>query len=321
MITIVAGIAFKYVDSTYANKVLTPYNNTHNTDFTWGDLYEDHLYYFTGLPNLYEKRKRREEATEKDFATGNVWGWGEPAWVTTQYEPLLVNRDHKTLIKHCKSFNPARKAYGAYCLYIFKKDGVPLSEEENDLFELISHSNETVEFHAGCLAFRKVRLSSFLCREHLDPTWDDMRAPSDLVYAVQSNLGSATAFLKKLQVLAIEKKQKGNWTTYDAGAGLLDHKRVLQRFDYKQRDWSRDSIVHSYVMVHAVYKGEKLGYVRLVEHYNNEDTGLPETRELLKYVDSAYAKRILLPYNKNHKTHLTVEELFEDGFKTQTSPQ
>jgi hypothetical protein len=74
-------------------------------------------------------------------------------------------------------------------------------------------------------------------------------------------------------------------------------------------------------MVHAVYKGEKLGYVRLVEHYNNEDTGLPETRELLKYIDSAYAKRILLPYNKNHKTHLTSKELFEDGFKTQTSPQ
>jgi hypothetical protein len=127
--------------------------------------------------------------------------------------------------------------------------------------------------------------------------------------------------MRELKKLADEKKQKGDWATYEpAGPELPEHKRVLQRFNYSQRDLARDSIIHTYVMVQAVYKENKVRYVRLVECYNNDITGRPEVRELFRYVDSAYAKRILLAYNKKHGKHVTVQELFEDGFKIQTFP-
>lgn len=277
---------FKYVDSAYTARVLNDYNTANHTNFTWVDLYEDDLNYFNGLPGLYEKPK---PLTPEEIEKGILRDDTAQARTTKEYEPLLINRDHSTIIKHCKSFNPARKAYGAFCLYILKKEGVPLSNEENDLFEQISHSNEKTELTAGCLGYKNVRLSSFLCREHLDPTCEELQTPADLVSALQSKLGSATVFLKELKAQTAEKNSNGFRGSFDESAGLMGHTRILQRLLYSRRDWAQDSVIYTEVFVNAVYKGENLRYVQVVEHYNIDSTGLFETRELLKYVDPAYA--------------------------------
>ena len=261
---------------------------------------------------MYEKPK---PLTPEEMEKGILRDDTAKVRTTKEYEPILVKRDHKTIIKHCRSFNPARKAYGAYCLYILKKEGVPLSEEEKKLFDQISHSNETTELHAGCLGYRNVRLSSFLCREYLEPTCDELRTPDDLVYAVQSNLSSVTAFLKELKVHTVEKEQKGYRVYSYEDDGLMGHKKFRQRLVYSRRDWALDSVIYTKVFVNAVYKGEKLRYVQLVEHYNIDNTGFYETRELMKYVDSAYANSLLLPYNEKHKTDLTWKDLFEDDLQ------
>ena len=301
---------FRYINHDYTALVLKEYNTANNTDFTWHDLYEDDLSYFMGLPGLYETRKlATPEELEKGF-----W-FNLPSPITDEYEPLLVKRDHKTIIKHCKSFNPARKAYGAYCLYILKNEGVPLNEEEKDLFEQISHSGETTMLVSGCLGYMNVRLSSFLSREHLDPTCDELRTPSDLVYTVQSNLGSATAFIKAIKAHTAEKAQKGYRVSLVESAGLMGHKKIWQRILYSRRDWAQDSVIYTEVYVKAVYKGEKLRYVQVVEHYNIDHTGFFETRELMKYVDSSYANRILLAYNENHETYFDWKDLFEDDHR------
>ncbi|MCS3799387.1 hypothetical protein [Niastella sp. OAS944] len=298
---------FRYVNHDYTAQVLKDYNAANNTDFTWRNLYEDDLMYFEGLPGLYETRR---VATPEEAEKGIIWEW--PSKITDEYEPLLVKRDHATIIKHCKSFNPARKAYGAYCLYILKNEGVLLSREENELFEKISHSNETTGLLGGCLAYDNIRLSSFLCREYLDPTCEELQTPADLVSALQSKLGSTTAFLKELKTRTAEKNSNGFRGSFDESAGLMGHTRILQRLLYSRRDWARDSIIYTEVFVKAVYKGEKLGYVQMVEHYNIDNTGLFETRELMKYVDSAYANRLLQPYNKKHEMNLDWKDLYED---------
>jgi hypothetical protein len=307
-----ADTLFRYVNAGYTTRVLGDYNRAHHTDFTWVDLYEDELNYFGGLPGLYEVPK---PLTPEEMEKGILRDDTAKVKTTKEYEPLLVKRDHKTIIKHCKSFNPARKAYGAYCLYILKNEGVPLSEEEKKLFEQISHSNETTELHAGCLGYRNVRLSSFLCREHLDPTCDELRTPEDLASALQQNLGSVTAFLKELKVHTVEKEQKGYFAGFNESAGLMDHKSIWQRILYSRRDWAHDSVIYTEVYVKAVYKGEKLRYVQLEEHYNIDYTGHFETRELMKYVDSAYARQILLPHNEKYKTDFAWKDLFEDKLR------
>lgn len=154
---------FRYVNALYTAHVLLDYNTANQTDFTWRDLYEDYLSYFEGLPGLYEVPK---PLTPEEIEKGILRDDTAKARTTKEYEALLVKRDHKTIIKHCKSFNPARKAYGAYCLYILKNEGVPLSEEEDALFKQISHSNETTELHAGCLSYRNVKLSFILEMSH-----------------------------------------------------------------------------------------------------------------------------------------------------------
>lgn len=303
---------FRYVNAGYTARVLDDYNSLHHTDFTWHDLYEDYLNYFEGLPGLYEVPK---PLTPEEMEKGILRDDTAKVRTTKEYEPLLVKRDHKTIIKNCKSFNPARKAYGAFCLYILKNEGVPLSEEEKDLFEQISHSKEKTALIGGCLVYRNVKLSSFLNREYLDPTCDELRTPADLVAALQRNLGSVSAFQKELKVHTVEKEQKGYRAGLVESAGLMGHKRIRQRLPYSHRDWAQDSVIYTEVFVNAVYKEDKLRYVQVVEHYNIDSTGLFETRELMKYVDSAYARQILLPYNEKHETDLGWQDLFEDDLR------
>ncbi len=69
--------------------------------------------------------------------------------------------------------------------------------------------------------------------------------------------------------------RKKHWPQYNVTNGLLGHKRVLERFDYSRRDWARDSLISTYVVVEAIYKGQKIVYVQLLDFYDDEETGGP----------------------------------------------
>ncbi len=38
-----------------------------------------------------------------------------------EFWPSIRDRDHAAIVQNCRSINPARKAYGAFCLYILSK--------------------------------------------------------------------------------------------------------------------------------------------------------------------------------------------------------
>jgi hypothetical protein len=137
-------VAWKYVDTLYTNQVLTAYNNKHQTQFTWTDLYEDNCMGFTIRPG---------ELVCQDYSYdphGNVI---EPILISPQmkkeFYPLIKKRDHNAIIKNCQSFNSVRKAYGAVCLYVLQYLGEPLSKKEKHLLKKCRRSREKIVYMEG----------------------------------------------------------------------------------------------------------------------------------------------------------------------------
>lgn len=132
-------VVYKYVDSAYTNQILNAYNQKHQTQFTWKDLYEDSCKNFSVRPvNLV--------CTDYVYdPAGNVI---EPIFISQQmkqeFYPLIKKRDHNAIIRNCLSFNPYRKAYGAVCLYALQQLGEPLSKTETHLLKECRRSKEKI---------------------------------------------------------------------------------------------------------------------------------------------------------------------------------
>jgi len=160
---------FKYVDLDYTTNILAAYNRAHQTDFTWQDLYEDELTrWVDGLPELLEPLIDRNVATEEDGEMGRVRIEGNgPPYATTLFRPLLLKRNHAAIVRSARSFNPVRKAYGGYCLFILEIMGERLSDEEKQLFSTISQSKEIITVNIGCFV-RKAPISSLFTKQELE---------------------------------------------------------------------------------------------------------------------------------------------------------
>lgn len=155
-------ILLKHIDSLYTNSVLAAYNTKHNTDFTWQDLYEDDY-------SRYNIGGGLSVPHADDF---DSTGFPTPYFGLT-YEirdclPMILNKDHKAIIRYCKSFNPTRNAYGAVSLYTMQKMGEPLSTEEKQLLKTIRQSSKTTDYSSGCFVTRNKKLKDILVTRELE---------------------------------------------------------------------------------------------------------------------------------------------------------
>jgi hypothetical protein len=154
---------FRYVDSPYTAGILNAYNTLHHSDFNWQDLYEDELDRFSIVPGL------RVPAILTD-SNGVEIGLADEPFIAEEMKaflPLINKRDHGTIVKNCKSFNPTRKAYGALCLYVLQQMKEPLTTEEKQLLKNICQSDETTTFSHGCLVYRGKKISAILTKKEL----------------------------------------------------------------------------------------------------------------------------------------------------------
>jgi hypothetical protein len=153
---------FRYIDSSYTAGILYAYNNLHHSDFTWRDLYEDNLdvfVIFPGLraPNIIKDSNGVERLVDEPSLSRYMM----------KFLPLIKKRDHGTIVQHCKSFNPTRKAYGALCLYVLQQIKEPLTNEEKQLLKNICQSNETTEFSSGCYHWNSKKINTILTKNEL----------------------------------------------------------------------------------------------------------------------------------------------------------
>lgn len=140
-------VLLQYMNAPYTDSVLKVYNSKHQADFTWKDLYEDSLTSYDGFDEVLEPLIERDKATVEDGYMGRVRGGIRglaPPVAVTLFRPLLLKRDHAAIVRNARSFNPVRKAYGGYCLFILKVTGEKLSAEEKQLFHSIAHSKEII---------------------------------------------------------------------------------------------------------------------------------------------------------------------------------
>jgi hypothetical protein len=149
-------VAYTYVDTPYTNRVLAAYNQKHQTNFTWTDLYEDSCKGFTmGTWN--------SDHTDSAFdAEGNFRREitiSRP--MKLEFYPLIKKRDHNAIIKNCLSFNPYRKAYGAVCLYAMQQLGEPLSKTEKHLLKQCRRFREKIMYASGDY-YAPAKISSLL---------------------------------------------------------------------------------------------------------------------------------------------------------------
>ena len=161
-------VVYRYIDTLYTNQVLARYNKKHQTDFTWQDLYEDPLHRYDNLPELFEPLIDPAEATEEDYAQGKVRAGlkhGGPPYSTSLFRPLLINRDHAAIVRSARSFNPVRKAYGGYCLFILEGMGEKLSAEEKQLFRSIAQSKEIIPVYFEDMGSLKPISSIFIKKD------------------------------------------------------------------------------------------------------------------------------------------------------------
>jgi hypothetical protein len=153
----------KHVDSSYTSGILNAYNTLHQTNFNWQDLYEDELDRFSIVPGL------RVPAILTDSNGVEIGLADEPflAGEMMAFVPLINKRDHGTIVKNCKSFNPTRKAYGALCLYVLQQMKEPLTTEEKQLLKNICQSDEITTFSQGCMVYRGKKISTILTKKEL----------------------------------------------------------------------------------------------------------------------------------------------------------
>lgn len=130
---IVSDTIYRYVDSLYSAKFLTQFNTENGTIFTWRDLFEDNINYFIIEPGI------------------GFWKENEPKTIWEEiYVPMLKRKDHAAIQKECKSFNPVRRAYGAFALYNLQKAGKKLSPAEVVMLNNITTSKTPIDFSQGC---------------------------------------------------------------------------------------------------------------------------------------------------------------------------
>ena len=154
---------YKFVDTAYNTALLGTYNKVHQTDFTWRDLYEDTLNEYQIIPGL--QVPRLEDTNEDgDIINGDY----TTTWQMELFLPLIKNRDHKSILRNCRSFNPTRQAFGAACLYALQKKGEPLSKEEKQLLKTIRRSSETSTYRSGCVGHPHTKLSEILTKKELE---------------------------------------------------------------------------------------------------------------------------------------------------------
>jgi hypothetical protein len=122
----------RYVDSSYTAGILNAYNTIHHSDFTWRDLYEDNLDEFVIFPGF------RAPNIIKDSNGVEIGLADEPSLslYMMKFLPLIIKRDHGTIVQYCKSINPTRKAYGALCLYVLQQIKEPLTNEESSCLKI-----------------------------------------------------------------------------------------------------------------------------------------------------------------------------------------
>jgi len=158
-------VVYRYIDTAYTHQVLKAYNQKHQTDFTWKDLYEDDLDEFVVLPGFMAPNILKDSnGAEIGLAPA------EPflSRYIMDFLPLIKKRDHHAMVKMCQSPNPARKAYGALCLYTLQQLKEPLTSGERQLIETISHSNEVTKYSpGGCYSSHPKKLSTFLTKMDL----------------------------------------------------------------------------------------------------------------------------------------------------------
>jgi hypothetical protein len=153
-------VFLKYVDSAYATRVLTPYNNEYHTDFSWPDLYEDNWKRFVAWGSFEDK-----PTPEELDSSGTKKPWFCLSNEMKQCIPHVIHKDHQAIAKYSKSFNPVRKAYGAACLYVLQQLGEPLNPEEDQLLETIRQSDERIDHSVGCMLYRLQMINTILTKE------------------------------------------------------------------------------------------------------------------------------------------------------------
>ncbi len=168
-ITDYSDTLFRYVDTTYAVRMVNDYNSINKTDFTWHDLFEDSIGMYDYLDELFDPLIDPAVATEEDGLQGKVRGgikFLDP--ITAQvYRPMLINRDHAGIIRNCRSFNPTRRLHGALCLFILEQLGEPISKEEKQLFKTIRRSSERTFARMGCIASGYIPIKYLLSKSEL----------------------------------------------------------------------------------------------------------------------------------------------------------
>lgn len=137
--------AITFVDSIFVNSLFQPYNTTNHTDFTWRDIYED---------------------STSVFGTGcGVAGIPPRSYMTVLYNVKANN--HKAFIRQCKSLYPQVQIFGALGLYLLRRNGERLTEEEVSLFEKIKRSQELISVCEGCFFGERKKVAEVISDERL----------------------------------------------------------------------------------------------------------------------------------------------------------
>ncbi|MBO9204589.1 MULTISPECIES: hypothetical protein [Niastella] len=155
--TFIWQTAYTYVDTPFTNQMLEAYNKIHQTQFTWKDLYED------SCKGFFINMSGSDFADSAFDAEGNFKDriiLSRP--MKLEFYPLIKRRDHNAIIKNCLSFNPARKAYGAVCLYALQQLGEPLSKTEKHLLRKCRRCREKVLYDASTDLIDLVKVRALL---------------------------------------------------------------------------------------------------------------------------------------------------------------
>lgn len=133
----------------------------------------------------------------------------------------------------------------------------------------------------------------------------------DLIRDVQANKTSVAALRTVIEKYAVIKDTITRWVYYTDTNGFFEQKKLFQSFVYRDPSAQKDSPAKT-MNLFVTYTGDTVRYIKLESFHYEFTKTLAGITNPVYYFDTVYTNRLLLTYNKAHKTNFTIADLYED---------
>ena len=138
--TIISDTVFRYIDTSFSEKILAKHNAAYGMHFTVNDMYE---------------------AIDDPYPSFNVYddgmflidhkGPGLSKEMKTVFD-AVTRKDSASVIHYACSFSPELNTYGGVGLYIWSQEVSPLTGTAKSVFDVLRSSHRKIVFHwGGCI--------------------------------------------------------------------------------------------------------------------------------------------------------------------------